>query len=390
MLSGSLARLAPRTTVRGPVSDMDCPLVEPSMIPGNPAAATEANDSTLLESKGSRRQAARFTLRSVISVHLNARTLAHTRLALSPASEAVAWLRLAANGQHHPVFGDPGTDARFALRHPDVALVAQSLPTGGTGGYTPDLLTPKPPIGTSAGTFGQQLELMAHTPADVVAYQLGVERFPRDGMPAGVRAAVARGTFARRAANGLLHFWRAAFGERWSRLRVTLDIDLATKTAAIGATGIGRVLGSLHPDVHWTGTHLLIASTFRETFDLAGEELVLCPSAVGWSRVTTQCCDPSDAVLVYPAGGLDCQRPPATGLAELLGPSRAAILHDLDIARSTSELSARRNLSPATVSHHLGVLLRAGLVLRRREQRRVLYRRTEQGDILLGLRGQQP
>ena len=140
--------------------------------------------------------------------------------------------------------------------------------------------------------------------------------------------------------------------------------------------------------MRWTGSHLLIGSAYRETFDLAGEELVLCPSALGWPRVATQCCDPHDAVLVYPAGCLGAaRRPRTTGLPELVGPSRAAILRDLDVARSTSELSARRELSPATVSYHLRVLLHAGLVRRRRDRRTVLYHRTEQGDTLLGLRG---
>lgn len=330
---------------------------------------------------------ARRILSAVISVHLTGHSLGRVRLATSPASEAVTWLRLAANGGRHPIYGDPGPAARLALRHRDVALLTQVLAPGSTGGYTLDLLTPKPSIGPTTGDFDRQLQVMAQTPTEAVVRQLCAGRFPRGGMPVEVRAAMEDDTFAQRMTDGLLHFWRVAFGELWAGIRTTLDADLAAKATAIGTGGIGRMLGALHAEVSWTGSHLLISSgTYQESVDLDGEELVLCPTALGWPRLAVQCCDPRDAVLVYPASGLGTQRPtPPTGLSELVGTSRAAILQDLGVARSTTELSARRQLSPATVSYHLGVLLRSGLVSRRREQRVVLYHRTGQGDAALGL-----
>jgi DNA-binding transcriptional ArsR family regulator len=60
------------------------------------------------------------------------------------------------------------------------------------------------------------------------------------------------------------------------------------------------------------------------------------------------------------------------------------VLADLDVPRSTGELSDRHELAPATVSYHLGVLLRAGLVVRQRAGRTVRYHRTERGDGLVG------
>ncbi|MEV0002240.1 helix-turn-helix domain-containing protein [Micromonospora sp. NPDC050980] len=70
-------------------------------------------------------------------------------------------------------------------------------------------------------------------------------------------------------------------------------------------------------------------------------------------------------------------------LGDLVGTSRADILADLDVPRSTGELSRRHHLAPATVSYHLGVLLRSGLVRRRRDRHRVLYQRSASGDGLL-------
>ncbi|BCL17350.1 helix-turn-helix domain-containing protein [Micromonospora sagamiensis] len=324
----------------------------------------------------------------MIDVRLDASALAQVRLSVSPAFEAIAWLRLAANGRHHPVYGDPGPAARLALRDRDVALVAQTLLPGGNGGYTLDLLTPKPWIGPVASILDRQLGVMTETPPDVVAYQLCPGRFPVGRMPVDVRTAMEDGTFAGRAADGLLRFWRTVFAELWPGVRSTLETDLAARATVIGAAGIGRMLGTLHRDLDWTGSHLSVGTTaYQEIFDLDGAELVLCPTAVGWPQLAAQCCDPSDAVLVYPANGLVPTRPaPDSGLPELVGSSRAAILRDLGVARSTHELSTRWRLAPATVSYHLGVLLRSGLVSRRRDRRVVFYHRTEQGDAVLGLR----
>ncbi|HEY0700384.1 MAG TPA: DUF5937 family protein [Micromonospora sp.] len=328
----------------------------------------------------------------MLSVHLDGPTLAQVRLAASPASEAVAWLRLTVHGRRHAIYGDPGPVARLALRDPDVALVAKVLPPGSNGDYTLNLLTPKPWIGHAADVFDRQLQAMAETPTDTVTQQLCAGRFALGGMPVEVRAAMENGTFVRRATDGLLRFWRAVFAELWPAVRTTLETDLAGRATTIRTAGIGRMLATLHRDVAWTGSHLLIGSSaYQETVDLNGEELVLCPTIVGWPGVAVQCCDPSDATLVYPANGLVAARHASTnGLPKLVGSSRAAILHDLGVARSTHELSTRRKLSPATVSYHLGVLLRCGLVSRRRDRRVVLYHRTEQGDAVLGLQGSRP
>ncbi|MEU3216309.1 helix-turn-helix domain-containing protein [Streptomyces sp. NPDC006971] len=93
-----------------------------------------------------------------------------------------------------------------------------------------------------------------------------------------------------------------------------------------------------------------------------------------------------DFVLLYPAAGLGSvlDRPRTPAMGRLLGQSRAALLNDLDAARTTGELAARNNLAPATVSYHLGVLHRSGLVLRERDRHVVRYRRSAEGDTLLG------
>ncbi|WP_405594686.1 winged helix-turn-helix domain-containing protein [Streptomyces sp. NBC_01410] len=77
---------------------------------------------------------------------------------------------------------------------------------------------------------------------------------------------------------------------------------------------------------------------------------------------------------------------PSAELARLLGPTRAGLLAALAQPASTAQLAERHFLSPATVSYHLGVLHQAGLVVRARSGRAVLYRRTPAGSRLSGSR----
>ncbi|MDJ0384548.1 winged helix-turn-helix domain-containing protein [Streptomyces sp. G-G2] len=90
----------------------------------------------------------------------------------------------------------------------------------------------------------------------------------------------------------------------------------------------------------------------------------------------------------YPARGLatlwhtDTTAPPAA-LADLLGRTRARIISHLAEPASTTELAQRLDVSPGTVSQHLGVLHRAGLITRARQGHAVLYLRSPLGDQLL-------
>ncbi|MER7334880.1 MULTISPECIES: DUF5937 family protein [unclassified Micromonospora] len=325
----------------------------------------------------------------MLVAHLDGPTLARLRLATSPAAEVTSWLQAALSPFGHPVHGDPGPAARAALRHPDVALVARLVMPPGQLGYTPDLLTPKPPLGPPDAVFDEQLAAVEATSADEVAVQVD-ERFPAGRLPVRVRAAVDDGALARRVADGLRHFWRAALADQWPALRATLEAELALRATTMATTGVGSVLNSLHPRVAWTGRELTIESSYRITTALVEAELVLAPSVLAWPHISTQMCDAGNAVLVYPigAGRADQRR---GGLGELVGTSRAAILADLDVPRSTRQLSERHRLAPATVSYHLGVLLRSGLVVRSRDRHSVLYRRSAGGEDLVGRRpGQEP
>ncbi|HKE81992.1 MAG TPA: winged helix-turn-helix domain-containing protein, partial [Solirubrobacteraceae bacterium] len=69
----------------------------------------------------------------------------------------------------------------------------------------------------------------------------------------------------------------------------------------------------------------------------------------------------------------------------LLGHGRAAVLRALSRPSTTTELAARLSYAPSTVSAHLDVLSRAGLLERHRVQRRVFYGLNETGTALVTL-----
>ncbi|MCX2924760.1 ArsR/SmtB family transcription factor [Streptomyces sp. NEAU-W12] len=77
------------------------------------------------------------------------------------------------------------------------------------------------------------------------------------------------------------------------------------------------------------------------------------------------------------------QAAPPTALANLPGRTRACVLGHLTQPTSTTELAQRLEVTSGTVSRHLGVLHRAGLVTRARHGHLVLYLRSPLGDQLL-------
>lgn len=321
----------------------------------------------------------------VIVVNVDSASLARLRFAPSPAYELVGWLLLAAQGRRHPVYGDPGPAARAALRRADTRLVAELVPRSGRG-YTPDFLTPAPPVAPASRTFGVQLEQVAATPAEAVAREIGW--FAAEGRrpSAQVSDAVQAGSLAGRVAAGLYAFWRATLADSWSALRATLDADIRGRGTQLARSGAGTVLDGLHEDLRWTGGRLEITSSYSEHQDVRQADLVLAPTAVRWPGLGVQLHDARAAVFCYPATGIGTPaagRDQAAAVADLLGASRAALLRDLDEPRSTGDLSRRHVLAPATVSHHLGVLHRAGLVHRDRSGRVVYYRRSLRGDALV-------
>lgn len=318
----------------------------------------------------------------MIEVDVDAATIAATRLAASPAHEMVCLLRLVSARRCHPVLGDPGPAARWVMRDRDVRLLAALIPRR-RDAYVPDFLTPRPDSAAADQALADQVDAIAAADPDAVQHQLA----DRSGHQVRVVADVARaaddGSLPLRAARAVQILWRAAKADLWPRIAVATQADIAERSSTIATSGVGAALGRLHPAISWHGSTIRIDKPYDERLQLRLTTLVLAPSVLGWPRTTAQLCDPDAAVVTYPVASPGRSGAPtgpaSSSTAALIGRSRTAILRHLSTERTTTELSARLGLAPSTVSHHLGVLHRAGLVTRRRASRGVLYLRSNRG-----------
>ena len=183
-------------------------------------------------------------------------------------------------------------------------------------------------------------------------------------------------------------FWDAALAPWWTRISALLESEIASRARRLVAVGAQAAFTGLHQTITWDDGTLYVHPTKKEPadVDLAGRGLLLIPSAFTWPNVWPRTDPPWDPALVYPTSGIaDLWEPdgrPDDALASLLGRRRAQLLLELDRPASTLELAQRMGVGPGSVSEHLAVLRRAGLVMRRREGRRVLYARTARGDNL--------
>jgi DNA-binding transcriptional ArsR family regulator len=152
--------------------------------------------------------------------------------------------------------------------------------------------------------------------------------------------------------------------------------------------GAGALLNSLAPELSWVRGRIELESRFTVT--LPARMVLLMPTLV--TRSIHVIVDPVDGfqrapTLMYPIPHAPAVRPePSPALAQLLGPTRADLLAALTGPATTAALAGRHFLSAGTVSYHLGVLHRDGLVSRVRSGREVLYRRTPRGDELVAAR----
>ncbi|MGP4002682.1 ArsR/SmtB family transcription factor [Streptomyces sp. 8N706] len=92
------------------------------------------------------------------------------------------------------------------------------------------------------------------------------------------------------------------------------------------------------------------------------------------------------AYLIYPLQPHTPVRPDPGAwhsLGKVIGHSRCALLADLGIPRTTTQLAAQHHLSQSTVSYHLAQLHRAGQVTRTRAGNRVYYERRAESEALV-------
>jgi hypothetical protein len=336
----------------------------------------------------------------------DAATLARSRFATSPAFEVVGTLR----SRHSATSSHVGhwyARARARLDVWTMGLLHGLIPAGAH--YVPDFLTPQP--GRARETRDAMVAAIAATPEEDLNQQLdyvttgravdpgfaralgggsAVDRLRRPASPQ-VQELLDAGppTLAAEAGAAFGRFFDVAIAEDWPRTTAVLEADISYRAEVMATHGIAAMLGTLGPELAWDGAQLAYPSRFDITLDWADDGVVLVPCSAHDGSILFKVAPGQTPVMMYPARGtaLLWDRPRTTdhaaSLADLLGRTRLGILLRLDEPRTTTALSDLDGHSTATVSHHLGILSRSGLVTSRRSGRGVLYWRTALGDTLV-------
>ena len=179
--------------------------------------------------------------------------------------------------------------------------------------------------------------------------------------------------------------WTVTVAADWPRRRRVLQADVVSRTTMLAAHGWSGVIPTLGAKRRWLGDGRLQINRYDlPDRDLSGAQtLLFIPTHSNGSWVAWH--EPTRYAIVYPVTGVlaPTTAPNTQGLARLIGANRALLLHTLDDPRSTTQLAAISGLPIGAVGNHLKVMLDAGLVLRRRAGREVLYWRTALGDSLI-------
>jgi DNA-binding transcriptional ArsR family regulator len=324
----------------------------------------------------------------MISLRLSAEDIARTRVAYSPLWEAVSSFsgvdRPEKCGVRYPAWS---AEAVPAVRGLDVEPLRVLLHGGG---YVPDFLLPVP---EGRSSFADELARVRATDPARVRAEARLA-YP-NGTPGALVPYLERPDDAlARLCLTLAAYWTRAVEPHWPRMRTLLEAELVARAAAVARHGPEGVFGGIDPRIRWRPPVLEVQKHMDASLDASGRGLLLVPVVFGNAAAYVSFDGPWPPTVAYTprgVGALWSARDSAEAgdgeepLELLLGRSRAAVLAALARPASTSALALRLGLSPSTVSGHLAVLDRAGIVSRRRAGRAVLYALTETGEGLVSL-----
>ncbi len=259
----------------------------------------------------------------------------------------------------------------------------------------------------AAGCLGEGLERLAGAPADRLCEEFAVcAGTGRVRSPWLAGLAVADRRSVGRLARALRDCHEVAVAPYWGNIRRHLDGEVARQGRLMVGGGVAALLDGMRPMAVWKPPVLEVPD-YRPVvhpgadYHLAGRPLVLAPSvfcgpvpqlfagprADSVVMVYRALRDPVDAAALWatPADARRAGAPVPPALAALLGRTRAVVLCVMadHPACTTTQLSQRAGISPASASEHAATLRGAGLTSLTREGRNALHSLTRLGAILL-------
>jgi DNA-binding HxlR family transcriptional regulator len=335
----------------------------------------------------------------MITIPLSTEDLTKVRLAPSPLWETVASFGVLLHHGRHTVHAPWAARARRVLPGTDLsALVAAMC----VAGRCPDFLTPPPDA--SAATFGEELERLRATSAEVVHDEVEAfarvekEQFgplaPEKARLLEIYLSDPEGSLAR-LVDELRRYHDVALAPYWPRIQEHLEGDTIRRGQALALGGVEALLSGLHPKASYSGGALELDKTYEAVIEPAGRGITLVPCVFAWPRVEVLVQPDYRPTLAYGPRGVanlwtsPSPAPNGTALDAAVGTGRASVLKGLLPApTTTTELAHQLRLSPAAVSAHLSRLKAAGLVEPHRSGKRVYYRLSCAGESLLGIFGE--
>lgn len=177
-----------------------------------------------------------------------------------------------------------------------------------------------------------------------------------------------------------------------SGAKATEQNDRRLRARALLDSGVDGLLTGLHPLLTRSGDALVLHGTHvTGDLHLDGRGVRLVPSFFCHGAPTVLADPALPPVIVYPMA-LDPRKypfghapatDPSAALATLLGKTRAHLLTAAAGGRTTTELSRRVGVSPASASYHASILRSAGLLTSHREGTMVRHCLTDLGSGLL-------
>ncbi|WP_416482784.1 ArsR/SmtB family transcription factor [Streptomyces sp. CL12] len=314
--------------------------------------------------------------------------LLRSRFALSPAMELSALLR-SLTDRNRPLPRAWAARLRPAferLRRETELDAFLALHTARSGA---DFVAP-PPRGLGQ-TWADDLAAIRATPAAAARRELVAAAARPLGRDPRVRAVLDSADAVPRIAEAMDRAWRELLAADWPQLRAICERDVVHRVGVIGEHGWAAAIEGLHPGIAWRAGGIELGFfPAGDTVRLVGDGLLLIPSVCVGPSVAAHLADPWPRTLVYPARGTAAlwdapqAAPGPDALAALVGRARARLLMALDAPASTSHLARSLAMAPGAVGDHLAVLRAAGLLVRARSGRSVLYRRTPLGEALVG------
>jgi DNA-binding transcriptional ArsR family regulator len=314
----------------------------------------------------------------MIRLQMSSADLERMRFAYSPLTETAESLYMLHSGRIHPLHRGWFEMTRERLRGADTALLHAVIPPRGCiAGFL---------LGGTADTstsIEQQLQAIADLPQQRLRAELcGV--WGGAAMPRPAQELIAPGAHGgRRLADALWRYWQTGIEPYWRQIRALLDADLAYRGGRLARGGIEALLSDLHPELELVDHAIQIVHKPASERNLAGAGLLLVPCVFAWPHIIADFGTTGPPSITYGPRGIgtlwqasEQQPDDDDALGELLGRTRAAILCLVALPRSTTDLARELGTSAPTVSAHLSILRRCGLVSSWRSGRRVLYQRT--------------